>query len=575
MADDPDHPTALNLLGAIASAASETDRAVEFVSRSIAVKPDYAEAHNNLGNLLRDLGRLAEAEESYLRALDLKPDYAEAHNNLGVTLFELGRPDDAAASCRQAIAVNPDLAEAHNTLGIALQALGRLDEAIASYHKALAIRPDYADAHCNLGVGLNKLGKPDEAIASYHKALAIRPDFTEAHCNLCGVLETTNNTEALREAVNKARQTCSGNPRIALREAELLKRDGDYGAARAVLEATSEKVADARFLAVWENLLGELCDRQGDTEAAYNYFREGNRLHRDTPEAKLVDGRNYLVGLDILENRFTADWVAGWQCLESTNDRSDPVFLVGFPRSGTTLLDTILRSHRAISVVEEKPTVEKIQNALGRLPGGNPDGLAELEPAQLAALRQIYFAELDEHLEPEDRSAIVVDKLPLNIVHAGLIHRIFPKASFLFAQRHPCDCVLSCFMQKFKINEAMANFLDLEDAARLYDKVMTLWQQYQTILPLEVHTVRYESLIEAFEETLTPLFDFLGVGWDDEVRNFTETAYRRGKIHTPSYNQVTQPLYTRSRGRWERYREQMQPVLPTLLPWARSYGYGE
>jgi hypothetical protein len=104
---------------------------------------------------------------------------------------------------------------------------------------------------------------------------------------------------------------------------------------------------------------------------------------------------------------------------------------------------------------------------------------------------------------------------------------------------------------------------------------MTLWQQYQRILPLEVLTVHYESLIEAFEETLTPLFDFLGVGWDDEIRNFTETAYRRGRIHTPSYNQVTQPLYTRSRGRWERYREQMQPVLPTLLPWARSYGYGE
>ncbi len=575
LADDPDHPTALNLLGAIVSAAGETDRAVEFVSRAIAVKPDYAEAHNNLGNLLRNLGRLAEAEESYLRALNLKPEYAEAHNNLGVTLLALGRPQNAAASFRQAIIVNPNLAEAHNHLGSTLQMLGQMDEAVASFHKSLAIRPDCAEVHNNLGVGLKELGKLDEAIASYHEALAIKPDFAEAHGNLCGVLETTNNTEALREAVNNALQTCSGDPIIALREAELLKRDGDFEAAQAVLEATDEKIADARFLAAREGLLGELCDRQGDAEAAYNYFREANRQYRDTPEAKLIDGKKYLGRIDILEKRFTADWIAGWRRLESDNDRSDPVFLVGFPRSGTTLLDTILRSHPAISVVEEQPIVEKTQKALERLPGGYPDGLAELEPAQLATLRQIYFAELDEHLEPEDSSAIVVDKLPLNIIHAGLIHRIFPKARFVFAQRHPCDCVLSCFMQKFRINEAMANFLDLEDAARMYDKVMTLWQQYQTVLPLEAHTVRYESLIEAFDETLTPLFDFLGVDWDDNVRNYTETAHRRGRIVTPSYNQVTQPLYTRARGRWERYREHMRPVLPTLLPWARRYGYDE
>ena len=129
-------------------------------------------------------------------------------------------------------------------------------------------------------------------------------------------------------------------------------------------------------------------------------------------------------------------------------------------------------------------------------------------------------------------------------------------------------------MRTFKINSAMANFLDLEDAARLYDKVMTLWRRYQTVLPLEVHSLRYESLIESFEETLTPLFDFLGVGWDDGVHAYAETAHRRGMINTPSYNQVTQPLYTRSRGRWERYRDQMRAVLPVLLPWAERFGYG-
>ena len=130
-------------------------------------------------------------------------------------------------------------------------------------------------------------------------------------------------------------------------------------------------------------------------------------------------------------------------------------------------------------------------------------------------------------------------------------------------------------MQNFTLNDAMANFLDLKDAARLYDKVMALWQQYQEVLPLRVHTVRYETLVEAFEETLAPVFDFLGVGWDDGVRNYAETARRRRRINTASYDQVTQPLYTRARGRWQRYRAQMQPVLPLLLPWARRFGYDE
>ncbi len=463
------------------------------------------------------------------------------------------------------------------TLDLAVQhhKAGDLPKAERIYNQVLQANPDQPAALHLLGVIAHQVGKDDIAVELITKAVAIKPDYAEAHYNLCYVLEKTNRAEAFREAVGNARRNCPGHPRLARGEALLLKWDGDFAAARALLEAAGEEVADARFLKERAHLLGELCDRLGDTEAAFKYFREGNRRNRDFSEAKSPSGSSYLERIEVLSGRFTSDWTAGWRNLESSDGRSDPVFLVGFPRSGTTLLDTILRSHRAISVVEERNTVRNVRKALERLPGGYPDGLAELNPAHLAELRQKYFTELDKHLAPEDRSAVVVDKLPLNIVDAGLIHRIFPQARFLFAQRHPCDCVLSCFMQDFKINEAMANFQDLEEAARLYDKVMTLWQQYRTVLPLEVYTARYEVLIESFEETLTEILDFLGVDWDDGVRNYAETALRRGKINTPSYNQVTQPLYTRARGRWERYREHMQPVLPTLLPWARRFGYGE
>ena len=128
-------------------------------------------------------------------------------------------------------------------------------------------------------------------------------------------------------------------------------------------------------------------------------------------------------------------------------------------------------------------------------------------------------------------------------------------------------------MRRFALNDAMANFLELENAARLYDKVMNLWGQYRAVLSLQVHTLRYESIVEDFEKTLAPVLNFIGVGWDENLRNYANTANRRHHINTPSYNQVNQPLYSRARGRWERYREQMQPVLPTLLPWADRFGY--
>ena len=520
-------------------------------------------------------GRLPQAKKICQQILLADPNQVFALNLLSYIAYQEGRVGVAIDLINKVLAIKPNFAEARNNLGNVLQNLGKLDEAVASYRKALAIDPRSAQTHCNLGNALKKLGRLNEAIFSYRKALALKPDLAETHDVLCDLLEKSNRIDALREAVRVAQRNCPGDPRITLREAQLLKRNGDYSGARMVLEAIGKGIPDARFRAMFSHLRGEVYDRLGDVDTAFDCFREGNRQCSEIPEAKLHDGKRFLAQIDVLSKRFSSDWVGGWQELEVLNDRPDPVFMVGFLRSGTTLLDTILRSHRAISVVSERPTLISLRRALGQLAGGYPHCLAEINSAQLTELRQIYFAELDKYLAPEGLSAIVVDNAPLNTIDVGLIHRIFPSARFLFARRHPCDCVLSSYMQLFRINDAMANFLDLADSANLYDKVMTLWQQYMTVLPLAVHTVRYESLIEAFTETLTPVFDFLGVGWDDGVLDYAATAYRRGKISTPSYNQVIQPLYMRSRGRWERYRGQMQEVLPTLLPWAKRFGYNE
>jgi tetratricopeptide (TPR) repeat protein len=490
-------------------------------------------------------------------------------------LYSARRLDEALAAARRLLQVYPREAILLNMLGAIYAGLGQTEAAITSYEQALQIRPDVADAHFHLGNSLLESGRTEEALASFEQALRLNPKFVEAHSKLCQGLERTNRLEELAKALGQAKAACPGNhPALALREAELLKRRGEYAVARALLE-TAQGAADAETLEASRYLLGDLCDRLGDTAAAFRYVQEGNRLCQKSFPAQQVDRAGYLQLIDDLAASFTADWIAQWQVCDVDDGYADPVFLVGFPRSGTTLLDTILRSHRAIAVVEEKPTISELENALRRLPGGYPDGLAMLDSEQLLKLRQVYFSELKNHLEPGDRSPLVVDKLPLNLVHAGLIHRVFPRARFLFAQRHPCDSVLSSFMRAFKPNAGMMNFLKLEDAAHFYERTMSLWMQYQVELPLSVHTVCYERLVVGFEETLSPTLAFLGVEWDDGIHDYLETAKRRSQITTPSYNQVTQPLYTQASGRWKQYREYLQPVLPVLLPWAERLGYSE
>jgi hypothetical protein len=269
----------------------------------------------------------------------------------------------------------------------------------------------------------------------------------------------------------------------------------------------------------------------------------------------------------------TPAYAAGWSDAASGDSppsaagRRAPVFLVGFPRSGTTLLDTLLMGHSGVHVLEEEPILQRVGEALGDF-----ERLPALEQEEIERLRALYFAELDA-FDPDANGKTVIDKLPLNILGAPLIHRLFPEAKLILALRHPCDVVLSCFMQNFDLNDAMANFLDIGDAARLYDLVMTFWTRARALLPLDVHEVRYEALVEDKEREMRALVDFLGLPWEERLLDHEGTALRRGPIVTPSYAQVVQPIYRRAAGRWERYRDQLAPVLPLLAPWAEKMGY--
>ena len=288
---------------------------------------------------------------------------------------------------------------------------------------------------------------------------------------------------------------------------------------------------------------------------------------------KIFNKNRYLQKIKTRRKFFTKPNVNKWSNSKSSDKRQDPTFLIGFPRSGTTLLDTILDSHPMIEVLEEKNMVEKFINSLSELPSGGLEDLKNMQGDQLKKIRDTYFNSLETIVKNKVNSKLYIDKLPLNIIYAGEIFRIFPNAKFILSLRHPCDCVLSCFMQNFKLNDAMANFLNLDDTAYLYDSVMNLWIQYTSIFSINYYEIKYENIVENLELTVRSVLNFLELPWDNSVLEYLKTAKKRDRIVTPSYTQVIKPIYSHASGRWKRYIKKTSNVYSILEPWIKKFNY--
>ena len=227
-----------------------------------------------------------------------------------------------------------------------------------------------------------------------------------------------------------------------------------------------------------------------------------------------------------------------------------------------------------LQTLDEKPTVDMLVNTIAELPGGYPSALATLTAANIAQLRRTYFQAVDKSLNRQSE-CVLIDKLPLNILKVPVIRRVFPDAKFILSVRHPCDACLSCFMQSFKLNSAMANFLTLEETTSFYAKVMGLWQQCLRVLPINYHMVRYEDLVENVKTETRGVLDFIGVGWDDAVLDYAEHAKTSGPITTPSYHDVTQPIFQHAKYRWRNYAQELEPYMERLAPYIEHFGYEE
>lgn len=490
-----------------------------------------------------------------------------------------GRWPEVVTALQQAAALNPtNPAIPRNLAGVLLN-MGRSEAALDAFQRVIEIDP--ANIRDRLGYAgvLVDLGRPRDAMVEIEEAARLAltrvlPDGSDHEApisittdrvtdirDLGLLLDRLNQVDDLRRLLAAAEQAGIGADVLGSLWAAVALREGQPKEAKQYLLQEGAHFDDAH----WDRLMTKVADALGDAEQA---FSAAEAMNRAVPgyEQWRRHTAHFRAQIRATSEIVTPEWAARIPHASPEEGVPVPAFVVGFPRSGTTLLDTYLMGHPDTCVVEEGRMLELATEVVSQSPGA--DWPAEL----VIRARQVYLDELATHVS-KSFTGLIVDKHPLNMLRLAVLHALFPTAKVLFAQRHPCDVVLSGFMQSFRLNNAMACFLHLADAADLYDASMTMWTRSREAVPQSVHTIVYERLIADPETELRPALDFLDLDWRDELLDHQATAKSRGLITTASFDQIVQPLSKAPSGRWRRYRKQLEPVLPVLLPWARRLGY--
>jgi len=488
------------------------------------------------------------AEAAFRRALAAAPREAAAWAGLGHSLVLQGREPEALAAlgsaAEHALRMKAGASRVTALLDIAFEmqeALG-VAAALSLIERVLEGAPANPRAHHLRARACLRLGRLDEASRSAQKAAALAPD-----------------------AVNVL---------LLLSEVELAL--GRHTAARDRLLPIAQRAGEpARIRAL--HLLGRAHDAAGEHEQAFACVAHAGRLMRDGAEGSALQesadalGRSLRMDLEVCDSRFFAEW----RDQAPGSSSGELIFMLGYLRSGTTLLEQVLNAHPRIVVTNEAALLPSVIKELARMSGRSghwTEQLAEVGPPGVARLRQCYWQAAEQRFGRLPAGHVLLDKTAMNTINAALINVLFPSARVLFAARDPRDVCVSCFMQSFDLTATTMHWLDWETGVRAYAEVMAYWRAMRTRLTLKIEPVRYERLVADLPGTLQPVFARLGLEWSDECVHF-QTTRRSQDIRTPSFLQVSQPLYSSSIGRWRRYPAQIARVQALLEPTLADLGY--
>jgi tetratricopeptide (TPR) repeat protein len=529
--------------------------ALGLIRAAAAQRPDSAETRFHLGALLVKCRHWKEAIPHLCAVLELQPDRADAFNALGAALRHEGKLHEAALYLRRAVELSPDLADAHHNLGIVLRAQYRFDEAIAHLERAVALQPNAADSLSTLGHTLSQVDRYDEALANCRRALALDPGFAWAHANLAEVLVDLGRFDEARNEFERA-VALSPSPRIyaAFTFLEPVEEGGQILTALEGFASQIDALSEEERIAL-DFALGKAYADIGRHERAFEHLLRGNARHRAHIR---YDEAGTLRSVALTERLFTSEFVEARQNWGYPSDV--PVFIVGMPRSGTTLIEQILASYPGVHPGGELSAFSSIATeVLTQALAGAIDE-PSMRNATASDVREIgrRYAEHLESLSPG--SLRVTDKLPNNAFYTGLIHLALPKARIIHAHRDPIDTCLSCFFWHFTGEQPFA--YDLGELGRYYAAYEGLMRHWYRVLPEgTILNVHYEDVVADLEGQARRIVAYCGLDWNPGCLEFYKTER---PVRTASATQVRKPIYTSSVGRWKPYAKHLGALFEAL-----------
>jgi len=564
----------------------DLERARACQERALAIDPNFPAALNNLGSILRDRDDRAGAIAHYRRALAISPGYAESASNLGSVLTEDGQTEDALKVLLPLVQSRPEYAEAHCNIATAFLALEDLDKADFGFKRALTLRPEYPQAQIGLARVLQERGELQQAEAAARRAVALAPRKAEAHSLLAGLLGETGYPEQAGESYARAleldpklKAAWLGRGHLRMENGDLKGAAADFGhvlamdpedlgARLALAQLNKVKAGDSNMAALvacegagglpetkalpLHFALGKCYEDTGQYDLAFHHYREGCRLKRKRLQYSADDSDHAVRNIQAF---FTAERIA--QLRGGGCDSPLAIFVLGMPRSGTTLTESILASHPMVYGAGELPDLMEIAARPRGGVAGYPLNLQGITQAELKAMGEEYSGSLQARAPGSPR---ITDKMPANFNCLGLIHLMLPRARIVHVRRNPVDTCLSCYTRLF--NRSQHQSYDLVEIGRYYRGYAQLMAHWRAVLPAgSFYDLDYEALVADPEPQARALLDYCGLEWDDACLQFHKTERH---VRTASVTQVRQPMYRTSVEKWRHYERHLGPLLETL-----------
>jgi len=571
----PDDESFLTLLAMASQAGGRIEDAAAAFQRLTTTHPDVPEYWSNLGLMLRQLRRHPEAEAAFAHSLALAPRLHDTLLNYGLLLLDMGRIADARHRFLDACEVDGESSEARIYAALACLDCGDTRRAEALIPAPSAWPSLDAQLRRDLTKALTHLGRVDEAEA----LLQGDPADPAAIARLAMLHERTNRIDSANALLERIRHHIAQGDDADLQldvltlDAALAMREKDFPRARTATDALLQ-LGDLPFQAQANAYftLARIADKQDRRDEAMAHLAIAHDI-----QFRLASGMAPEIAESAEEPlRIASKWMQPDQCdfgpAATPPDIQPPVFIVGFPRSGTTMLEQMLDAHPAYASMDERIIIQQCVERMEAMGFAYPYQLDRLAEADLEKLRALYWAEADK-VVGRTAGQILVDKNPLNMLRLPMIRRLFPTARIILALRHPCDVILSCYMQTFRSPAFMVLCSTLERLAKTYVNAMRFWIHHEALLNPGALVLRYEETVTDFAAQVERIADYLGIEDRAPLATFSEHAARKGYISTPSYSQVIEAVNTRAVARWHPYRAYFEPVFPILQPIADHWGY--